>query len=77
MEKVITENVTSANQRPELTAADQSEARNQSEWALEVGLCETPQPCRNTGQCQYFNGSADKQKLTDVCEFVNFFIFRI
>ena len=65
MEKVIAENVTSTNQRPEWTAADQSEASNQSEWALEVGLSETLQPGPNTGQCQYFNGSEDKQKLTD------------
>ena len=27
---------------------------------------ETPPPGPNSGQCQYFNGSEDKEKLTDV-----------
>ena len=55
----------SANQRLASAAADQSEASNQAEWAPEFGLCETPQLGPNTGQCQYFNGSEDKEKNTD------------
>ena len=55
----------SANQRRVSVAADQSEASIQSEWAPEFGLCETPELGPNTGQCQYFNGSEDKQKLTE------------
>ena len=66
MEKVSADIVRSSNQRPASSAADQSEASNQSEWAPEFGLCETPPPGPNSGQCQYFNGSEDKEKLTDV-----------